>query len=110
MKLFNTFVKLAAAVAAVGAIAYLVVKYFDAIKAWAEKLNPIVKFEVIKAEDEQEEIPVEEAVEEEVKEEVKEEAPAEEEKPAKKTAKKKTSKKKAAPKKDEAEKTDEAAE
>ena len=61
MKLFNTFVKLAAAAAAVGAIAYLVVKYFDAIKAWAEKLNPIVKLEIYKAEDEQEETPVEEA-------------------------------------------------
>ena len=46
MKLFNTFVKLAAAIAAVGAVAYLVVKYFDAIKAWAEKLCPCCKVEL----------------------------------------------------------------
>ena len=62
MKLFNTFVKLAAAIAAVGAVAYLVVKYFDAIKAWAEKLCPCCKVELEAEPEAVEEVaPVEEA-------------------------------------------------
>ena len=40
MKLANTLIKLAAAVAAVAGIAFLVVKYFDEIKAWLAKFCP----------------------------------------------------------------------
>ena len=80
MKLFNTFVKLAAAIAAVGAIAYLVVKYFDAIKAWAEKLCPCCKVELeAEAEAVEEASPVEEAPAEEAA--PVEEAPAEDDAP-----------------------------
>lgn len=40
MKLAETIIKAAAAVAAVAGIAYLIVKYLDAIKAWLEKICP----------------------------------------------------------------------
>ena len=85
MKLFNTFVKLAAAIAAVGAVAYLVVKYFDAIKAWAEKLCPCCKVELEAEPEAVEEVaPVEEAPAEEAA--PVEEAPAEEAAPVEETA------------------------
>ncbi len=40
MKLFEQLLKLAALAAAVAAIAYLVVKYFDRIKAWVQSICP----------------------------------------------------------------------
>lgn len=40
MKLANTIIKLAAAAAAVAGIAYLVVRYFDDIKAWLARYFP----------------------------------------------------------------------
>lgn len=83
MKLFNTIMKLAAAVAAVAGIAYLVVKYMDAIKAWLNKLCPCADVELEDDFDVEiefsEDVPVEENVEEVVVEEAPvEEAPAEE--------------------------------
>ena len=40
MKLANTLIKLAAAIAAVAGIAFLVVRYFDEIKAWLSRFCP----------------------------------------------------------------------
>lgn len=68
MKLAENIIKLGLAIAAVAGIAYLVVKYMDAIKAWLEKLCPACEIE-------------EEAIEEAVAEETVEE-PAAEEAPA----------------------------
>lgn len=45
MKLAETIIKAAAAVAAIAGIAYLVVKYMDAIKAWLEKICPCCTLE-----------------------------------------------------------------
>ncbi len=45
MKKMNTFVKWAAAITAVAGIAYLVVRYFDAIHAWLCKLCPFCTLE-----------------------------------------------------------------
>ena len=73
MKLAENIIKLGLAIAAVAGIAFLVVKYMDAIKAWAEKLCPCCKIE--------EEV-VEEAAEEVVEEPAAEEAPVAEEAPA----------------------------
>lgn len=83
MKLFNTIVKLAAAVAAVAGIAYLVYKYMDAIKAWLGKLCPCCEVELEEDFVPEEEIvvedaPAEEAVEEVIAEEPVAEAPVEE--------------------------------
>ena len=66
MKFAETIIKLGVAIAAVAGIAFLVVKYMDAIKAWLEKLCPACELE----EDFVEEIEetVEEAVEEAVEE------------------------------------------
>lgn len=72
MKLAEKIIKLGVAIAAVAGIAYLVVKYMDAIKAWLEKLCPSCELE--------EDVEVEEAVEEPAAEEAPvEEAPAVEE-------------------------------
>ena len=68
MKLAETIIKIGLAIAAVAGIAFLVVKYMDAIKAWAEKLCPCCRIE-----DE-----VVEEAEEQVEEPVAEEAPVEE--------------------------------
>ena len=65
MKLAENIIKLGLAIAAVAGIAYLVVKYLDAIKAWLDKLCPACEVE-------------EEAVEELVEEPAAEEAVAEE--------------------------------
>lgn len=73
MKLAENIIKLGLAIAAVAGIAFLVVKYMDAIKAWAEKLCPCCKVE---------EDVEEEAVEETVEEPAAEEAPVAEEAPA----------------------------
>ena len=73
MKLAENIIKLGLAIAAVAGIAFLVVKYLDAIKAWLEKLCPACEVE--------EEI-VEEAVEELVEEPAAEESPVEEAAPA----------------------------
>lgn len=65
MKLGETIIKLGLAIAAVAGIAFLIVKYMDAIKAWAEKLCPCcrVEDEVIEEAEELVEEPVaEEAV------------------------------------------------
>lgn len=71
MKTINTLIKLAAAIAAIAGIAYLVVKYLDTIKAWISKLCPCCAIE---------EEPVEEVAAEEIpaEEAPAEEAPAEE--------------------------------
>lgn len=74
MKLAENIIKLGLAIAAVAGIAYLVVKYMDAIKAWLEKLCPACEIE---------EEAIEEAVAEEtVEEPAAEETPAAEEAPA----------------------------
>ncbi len=65
MKLAENIIKLGLAIAAVAGIAYLVVKYMDAIKAWLEKLCPACEIE-------------DEAIEEAVAEEAVEEPAAEE--------------------------------
>lgn len=69
MKLAENIIKLGLAIAAVAGIAYVIVKYMDAIKAWAEKLCPCCKVE---------EEAAEEAAEVVVEEPAAEEAPAEE--------------------------------
>lgn len=68
MKLFNTIMKIAAAVAAIAGIVYLIVKYIDAIEAWLNKLCPCREVEL---EDDfdiaiefSEDVPAEEPVEE----------------------------------------------
>ena len=73
MKLAETIIKIGVAIAAIAGIAYLVVKYMDAIKAWAEKLCPCCAIE------EEEEL-VEEPAAEEITEEpaAEEAAPVEE--------------------------------
>ena len=68
MKLGETIIKIGLAIAAVAGIAFLVVKYMDAIKAWVEKLCPCCRIE-----DE-----VIEEVEEPAAEEIAPEAPVEE--------------------------------
>lgn len=75
MKFAKTLVKIAAAVAAIAGIAYLVVTYLDTIKAWLQKLCPCCN-----AAPEAEEVCTEEAAAEEapVEEAAAEEAPAEE--------------------------------
>lgn len=77
MKLFNTIVKVAAAIAAVAGIAFLVYKYMDAIKAWLGKLCPCADVEL-----EEDFVPedgiTEEAPAEDPVEEVAAEEPAEE--------------------------------
>lgn len=70
MKLAENIIKLGVAIAAVAGIAYLVVKYIDAIKAWLEKLCPACEIE--------EDVEVEAAAEEAVEEPAAEEAAAEE--------------------------------
>lgn len=67
MKLFNTIMKIAAAIAAIAGIAYLIVKYMDAIKAWLNKLCPCCDVELeddFDVEIEFSEEPAEEPVEE----------------------------------------------
>jgi hypothetical protein len=83
MKLFNTIMKLAAAIAAIAGIAFLVVKYMDAIKAWLSKLCPCCDVELeddfdveVEFVAEGDEEPVEEVI---VEEAVAEEAPVVEE-------------------------------
>ena len=71
MKLAETIIKIGVAIAAIAGIAYLVVKYMDAIKAWAEKLCPCCKIE-------DEFVEAEELVEEPAAEEAAPEAPVEE--------------------------------
>ena len=75
MKLGETIIKIGLAIAAVAGIAYLIVKYMDAIKAWAEKLCPCCRIED-KVVDEAEEVGEEPAAEEAAAEEA---APAVEE-------------------------------
>ena len=74
MKLAENIIKIGLAIATVAGIAYLVVKYMDAIKAWQEKLCPASEIE--------EEANEEAAAEEIAAEPVAEEAPAVEEVPA----------------------------
>lgn len=75
MKLAEKIIKLGLAIAAVAGIAYVVVKYMDAIKAWLEKLCPCCQVEEEAAVEET----AEEAVAENVEEPAAEEAPAVEE-------------------------------
>lgn len=77
MKLFNTIAKVAAAIAAVAGIAFLVYKYMDAIKAWIAKLCPCAEVELEEDFIPEEEI-TEEPAEDEAAEEVVEEVIAEE--------------------------------
>ena len=71
MKLAENIIKLGLAIAAVAGIAYLVVKYMDAIKAWLEKLCPACEIE--------EELVEEPVAEEAIEEPAAEEAPVVEE-------------------------------
>lgn len=70
MKLGETIIKIGLAIAAVAGIAFLIVKYMDAIKAWVEKLCPCCSIE--------DETVAEELVEEPAAEEIAPEAPVEE--------------------------------
>ena len=72
MKLGETIIKIGLAIAAVAGIAFLVVKYMDAIKAWVEKLCPCCRIEDEVIEE------AEEQVEEPAAEEIAPEAPVEE--------------------------------
>ena len=72
MKLGETIIKIGLAIAAVAGIAFLVVKYMDAIKAWVEKLCPCCRIEDEVIEE------AEELVEEPAAEEIAPEAPVEE--------------------------------
>ena len=75
MKFAEKIIKLALAIGAVAGVIFLIAKYMDAIRAWADKLCPACEPE----EEIIEEAVAEEAVEEIVEEEVAaEEAPAEE--------------------------------
>lgn len=77
MKLAENIIKIGLAIATVAGIAYLVVKYMDAIKAWLEKLCPACEIE---------EEAIEEAAAEEIAAEpVAEEVPAVEETAAEET-------------------------
>ena len=78
MKFAETIIKLGLAIAAVAGIAFLVVKYMDAIKAWLEKLCPACELEEDIIEEAVAEETVEEVVEEVVEEPAAEPAPAEE--------------------------------
>lgn len=73
MKLAETIIKIGLAIAAVAAIAFLIVKYMDTIKAWVEKLCPCCRIENEAA------VEDEKPVEEPAAEEVAPEAPAVEE-------------------------------
>lgn len=73
MKLAETIIKIGLAIAAVAAIAFLIVKYMDTIKAWAQKLCPCCPVEDEPIEE------AEELVEELAAEETAPEAPAAEE-------------------------------
>lgn len=78
MKLTELLIKLAVAAAAVVGIAYLIIRYMDAIKAWAQKLCPIEVIEEEEAAEEEavvEEAPAEDVVEEVVAEEIPADAP-----------------------------------
>ena len=68
MKLAEKIIKLALAIGAVAGVIFLIVKYMDALKAWAEKLCPKCHLEEDFVED----------VAEEPAEEVAPEAPVEE--------------------------------
>lgn len=69
MKLTELIIKIAVAAAAVVGIAYLIVRYMDAIKAWAEKLCPCnAEVEVVEEDAPAADAPVEEPVEEVVAE------------------------------------------
>ena len=65
MKLAENIIKLGLAIAAIAGIAFLIVKYLDAIKAWLEKLCPCCEVE----EEIVEEVAAEEAIEEPAAEE-----------------------------------------
>ncbi len=78
MKFAETIIKLGLAIAAVAGIAFLVVKYMDAIKAWLEKLCPACELEEDIIEEAVAEETVEEVVEEVVEEPAAEAAPTEE--------------------------------
>ena len=78
MKFAETIIKLSLAIAAVAGIAFLVVKYMDAIKAWLDKLCPACELEEDIIEEAVAEETVEEVVEEVVEEPAAEAAPAEE--------------------------------
>ena len=72
MKLGETIIKIGVAIAAIAGIAFLVVKYMDAIKAWVEKLCPCCRIEDEVIEE------AEELVEEPTAEEIAPEASVEE--------------------------------
>ena len=81
MKLAEIIIKIGLAIAAVAGIAFLIVKYMDAIKAWVEKLCPccaIEEEEELVEEPAAEELVEEPAAEELVEEPAAEEAPAQE--------------------------------
>ena len=75
MKLAEKIIKLALAIGAVAGVIFLIVKYMDALKAWAEKLCPACELEEEIIEEAVAEESIEEAAEESIEES--EEVPAE---------------------------------
>lgn len=79
MKLAENIIKLALAIGAVAGVIFLIAKYMDALKAWAEKLCPACELDEEIIEEAVAEDAAQEAVEEAAEETV--EAPVEEETP-----------------------------
>ena len=78
MKFAEKIIKLALAIGAVAGVIFLITKYMDAIRAWADKLCPACEPEEEIVEEAVAEESIEEAVEAPAEEIVEEEAPVEE--------------------------------
>lgn len=80
MKFASKLIKLAAAVAAIAGIAYLVVRYFDDIKAWLSRFCPCCDYTL--EDDFEVEVPMTEPVSQSAAPTEEESAPAEQPAPA----------------------------
>ena len=78
MKFAEKIIKLALAIGAIAGVIFLITKYMDAIRAWADKLCPACEPEEEIIEEAVAEESIEEAVEAPAEEIVEEEAPVEE--------------------------------
>ena len=78
MKFAEKIIKLALAIGAIAGVIFLITKYTDAIRAWADKLCPACEPEEEIIEEAVAEESIEEAVEAPAEEIVEEEAPVEE--------------------------------
>ena len=78
MKFAEKIIKLALAIGAIAGVIFLITKYMDAIRAWADKLCPACEPEEEIVEEAVAEESIEEAVEAPAEEVVEEEAPVEE--------------------------------